>query len=61
MQLIGYFKDVIKELKIVEFPSYVDVRLTAIIILILLCLLMVFIGFSDFFISKLIKFLLGIM
>ena len=60
MRLLNYFRDVIKEAKNVNFPSYKDVKITSIIILILLLLFMMFIGFSDFIISKLIKMFLGI-
>ena len=60
MQLLNYFKDVIKEVGNVKFPTMQDVKITSLIVLILVLVFVVFISFTDFFIAKIIKFLLGI-
>jgi preprotein translocase SecE subunit len=56
-----YFRSVVKELGNVKFPAKDEVKLTAIAIVLILIVMMIFIGFADFIISKLIKTLLGIL
>ena len=60
MQLTSYFKDVLKEIKNIKFPTWQEVKMTSIVIVLILIVMMSFIGVADFFISKLIKMLLGI-
>lgn len=60
MQLLNYLKDVTKEVGNVKFPTKDDVKMTSLIVLILILVFVTFISFTDFFIAKLIKFLLGI-
>ncbi|MDR1499114.1 MAG: preprotein translocase subunit SecE [Rickettsiales bacterium] len=60
-RLVGYFRSIVREVRNVSFPTKQDIELTSIVILIIVLVSMVFIGFVDFIISKLIKTLLGIM
>jgi preprotein translocase SecE subunit len=61
MRLMEYFKSVVKELGNVKFPDKDEVKLTTVVIVLILIVMMIFIGFADFVISKLIKALLGIL
>lgn len=61
MQLVSYFRNVLKEVKNVNFPTKDDVKTTSIVIVVIVFVFSVFLGIADFFISKLIKMLLGIM
>ena len=61
MQLVNYFKDVIKEVGNVKFPTMQDVKMTSLIVLFLVLVFVLFISFADFFIAKILKFLLGIL
>lgn len=61
MQLVSYFKSVAKESKNISFPTRQDVRITSIVVVFMIMILMIFISFADFLISKLIRILLGIL
>lgn len=61
MKLINYFRNVLKEVKNITFPTKQDVEVTSLIIIVIVLIFMFFIGSTDFVISKLIKMLLGIM
>ncbi|MBR2140767.1 MAG: preprotein translocase subunit SecE [Rickettsiales bacterium] len=49
-----------KEVGNVTFPTKDDVKLTSLVVLILVLVFVIFISFTDFFIAKLTKILLGI-
>ena len=59
-KLLNYFRSVIKELKLVVFPTKQDVYMTSVNIVIILIVSMLLMSFADFLISKLIKLLLGV-
>lgn len=61
MNLTNYFRDVVKEVKNVNFPVKEDVKTTSIVIMVVVFIFSIFLGSADFIISKLIKILLGIM
>lgn len=61
MNLVNYFRDVLKEAKNITFPTKNDVKTTSIVIMVLVLIFSIFLGSADFIISKLIKILLGIM
>ena len=60
MKLFEYFRNVIKETKNIKFPTKQEVKITAVVGVILLIVMMIFIGVADLIISKFIKTLLGI-
>ena len=61
MQLVDYFKEIAREVKNITFPTKQDTRITSIVVVFITVLFMLFISFSDFVISRLIKILLGIL
>ncbi|MDR2077733.1 MAG: preprotein translocase subunit SecE [Rickettsiales bacterium] len=61
MQLVNYLKDVAREAKNIKFPTRQDVRITSAVILVLVAIFMIFVSFSDFVISRVVKFFFGIL
>ena len=61
MNLTNYCRDVLKEVRNVNFPTRDDVKTTSIVIMIVVFIFSIFLGSADFIISRLIKTLLGIM
>jgi preprotein translocase SecE subunit len=61
MQLVNYFRDVAREAKNIKFPTRQDVRITSVVIILLVAIFMTFVSFSDFVISRLVKFFFGIL
>jgi preprotein translocase SecE subunit len=60
MRLVEYFRGVAKEMKNVEFSNWQEVKFVAIVIVVIIAVMMLFVGFADFIVSKLIKALLGV-
>lgn len=61
MQLVNYFRDVVREARNIKFPTRQDVRITSVVIVVMIAIFMMFVSTSDFVISRLIRLFFGIL